>query len=193
MTRLRRAPRSPLAVAAILATPLFFVSLMAMSLTVEKPTVHHVLANGKLVERLGDPSGSTERAIWLLALVPPAAVLVIGVGGMLIGRVGVITSALAAITASVALLVPLDGWAHDHTARFPNGVDLIPRASTSDIYLRGEWEGTARHTAEQLGLATIVLAGLAIAIFALIEVRRRRHGVMPLPPPPPEVMSGGRA
>jgi hypothetical protein len=129
----------------------------------------------------------------LLALVPPAAVLVIGVGGMLIGRVGVITSALAAIAASVALLVPLDGWTHDHTARFPNGVDLIPRASTSDIYLRGEWEGTARHTAEQLGLATIVLAGLAIAIFALIEVRRRRHGVMPLPPPPPEVMSGGRA
>lgn len=193
MTRLRKAPKSPLAVAGILATPLFFVALMAMSLAVEKPTVHHVMSQGKMVEKLGDPSGATERAIWLLALVPPVGVVLIGVGGMLIGRAGVIASALAAIAASVALLVPLDTWTHDHTARYPDGVDLTPQASTSDIYLRGEWEGTARHTAEQLGIVTIVLAGLAIAIFALIEVRRRRHGVMPVPPPPPEVMTGGRA
>jgi hypothetical protein len=193
VTRLRKAPKSPLAVAGIFATPLFFVALMAMSLAVEKPTVHHVLSQGKMVEKLGDPSGATERAIWLLALVPPVGVVLIGIGGMLIGRAGVIASALAAIGASVALLVPLDTWTHDHTARYPDGVDLIPRASTSDIYLRGEWEGTARHTAEQLGIVTIVLAGLAIAIFALIDVRRRRHGVMPAPPPPPEVMTGGRA
>jgi hypothetical protein len=193
VTRLRRAPKSPLAVAGILATPLFFVALMAMSLAVEKPTVHHVLSQGKMVEKLGDPSGATERAIWLLALVPPVGVALIGIGGMLIGRAGVVTSALAALAASVVLLVPLDGWTQDHTARYPDGVDLTPQASTSDIYLRGEWEGTARHTAEQLGIVTIVLAGLAIALFALIEVRRRRHGVMPAPPPPPEVMTGGRA
>jgi len=190
---LRKAPKAPLAVAAILATPLFFVALMAMSLAVEKPTVRHVLSQGSVVERLGDPSGPTERAIWLLALVPPLGLVLIGVGGMLIGRAGVITSALTAIAASLALLVPLDTWTHDHTARYPDGVDLIPQSSTSDIYLRGEWEGTARHTAEQLGIATIVLAGLAIAIFVLVEVRRRRHGVMPAPPPPPEVMTGGRA
>ncbi len=193
MTRLRRAPKSPLAVAGILATPLFFVALMAMSLAVEKPTVHHVMSQGKMVEKLGDPSGATERAIWLLALVPPVGLALIGIGGMLIGRAGVVTSALAALAASVVLLVPLDTWTHDHTARYPDGVDLTPQASTSDIYLRGEWEGTARHTAEQLGIVTIVLAGLAIALFALIEVRRRRHGVMPAPPPPPEVMTGGRA
>jgi hypothetical protein len=193
VTRLRKAPKSPLAVAGILATPLFFVALMAMSLAVEKPTVHHVMSQGKMVEKLGDPSGATERAIWLLALVPPVGVALIGIGGMLIGRAGVVTSALAALAASVVLLVPLDTWTHDHTARYPDGVDLTPQASTSDIYLRGEWEGTARHTAEQLGIVTIVLAGLAIAIFVLIEVRRRRHGVMPVPPPPPEVMTGGRA
>ena len=193
MTRLRKAPKSPLAVAGILATPLFFVALMAMSLAVEKPTVHHVMSQGKMVEKLGDPSGATERAIWLLALVPPVGLALIGIGGMLIGRAGVVTSALAALAASVVLLVPLDTWTHDHTARYPDGVDLTPQASTSDIYLRGEWEGTARHTAEQLGIVTIVLAGLAIAIFVLIEVRRRRHGVMPVPPPPPEVMTGGRA
>ena len=173
---LRKAPKAPLAVAAILATPLFFVALMAMSLAVEKPTVRHVLSQGSVVERLGDPSGPTERAIWLLALVPPLGLVLIGVGGMLIGRAGVITSALTAIAASLALLVPLDTWTHDHTARYPDGVDLIPQSSTSDIYLRGEWEGTARHTAEQLGIATIVLAGLAIAIMAscLLRLHLRR-------------------
>jgi hypothetical protein len=192
VTRFRKAPKSPLAVAGILATPLFFVGLMAMSLAIEKPTVHQVVSNGKTVEKLGDPSGATERAIWLLAIVPPVGLLLIGVVvAMLIGRWGVITSALTAIAASVALLVPLDTWTQEHTARYPDGVDLIPKSSTSDIYLRGEWEGTARTTAEQLAVATIVLAGVAIAIFVLFEVRRRRHVVAPLTPPPPEVMSGG--
>ena len=183
--RLRKAPKAPLAVAGILATPLFFVALMAMSLALEKPTVHHVLKNGKL----GDPSGSTERAIWLLALVPPLALVLIGVVGMLIGRAGVITSSLTAITAALVLLVPLDTWTSRHTARYPDGIDLIPRSSTSDLYLRGEWEGTARHTAEQLGIATIVLAGLALGFLALFELRRRRGVAAPVPPPPPEVIT----
>src|SRR2546423_368989 len=83
-------------------------------------------------------------------------------------------SALAAAGAAVALLVPLNGWRNDHTARFPDGVDLIPRSRASeDIYRPGEWEGTARHTALQLGLVTIVMAGLVVAVFALLEVRRR--------------------
>jgi hypothetical protein len=191
VTRLRKAPKAPLAVAAILATPLFFVALMAASLAVEKPTVHHVLSNGQMVVKLGDPAGSTERTIWLLAVVPPIGLLLIGVGGMLVGRAAVVTSALTAIAATVVLLVPLDTWTHRHTARYPDGIDLIPRASTSDLYLRGEWEASARRTAEQLGITTIVLAGLAIAIFALLEVRRRRGIVPPVPPPPPEIVSGG--
>ena len=69
--RLRKAPKSPLAVAGLLATPLFFVALMAMSLAIEKPSVRHVLTNGRIVAKLGDPLGSTERGIWLLSLVPP--------------------------------------------------------------------------------------------------------------------------
>jgi hypothetical protein len=185
--RLRKTPKAPLAVAGILATPLFFVALMAMSLAVEKPTVRHVVSQGTLVERLGDPAGSTERTIWLLAIIPPLGLVLIGAAAMLIGRAGVIVSALTAIAATVVLFVPLDTWAHRHTAHFPEGIDLIPRSSTSDIYLRGEWEGTARHTAEQLGIATIVLAGLAIAIFGLLELRRRRGIVPPTPPPPPEI------
>jgi hypothetical protein len=108
---------------------------------------------------------------------------------MLIGRAGVITSSLTAIAATLVLLLPLDTWTHRHTARYPNGIDLIPRSSTSDLYLRGEWEGTARHTAEQLGIATIVLAGVAVGILALVAVRRRRHVAAPVPPPPPEVIT----
>jgi hypothetical protein len=187
--RLRKAPRAPLAVAGILATPLFFVALMAMSLALEKPSVHHVLRNGKVVAKLGDPLGSTERAIWLLALVPPVGLVLIGAAGMLIGRAGVITSSLTAIAAALVLLLPLDTWTSQHTARYPDGIDLIPPSSTSDLYLRGEWEGTARRTAEQLGIATIVLAGLALGFLALFELRRRRGVAAPVPPPPPEVIT----
>ena len=39
MRRLRNAPKTPLAVAGILATPLFFVALMAFSLVLDKPSV----------------------------------------------------------------------------------------------------------------------------------------------------------
>ena len=189
--RMRKAPKAPLAVAGLFATPLFFVALMAMSLAVEKPAVRHVLTNGKVVAKLGDPVGSTERAIWLLALVPPAGLVLVGVGGMLIGRAGVISSSLTAIAATLVLLLPLDTWTSRHTARYPDGIDLVRRGSTSDIYLRGEWEGTARHTAVQLGIATIVLAGLALGTFALVEVRKRRRVPAPVPPPPPEIATGG--
>lgn len=184
MRLLRSAPRSPLAVAGILATPLFFVALMAMSLALEKPSVRHMLRHGKLVTTLGDPAGRTEATIWLLACAPPVALVLIGVCAMLAGRAGVVISSFSAIALTVALLVPLDGWATHHAARYPVGVDLIPpSAGSGDIYLRGEWEGTSRRTADQLGAAAIVIAAVAIAIFLLFEVRRRRGVVPPLPPP----------
>jgi hypothetical protein len=189
--RLRTAPRTPLAVAGILAMPLFFVALMAMSLAVEKPTVHHVFKHGTSLTTLGDPSGTTEATIWLLAATTAVILVLVGAGSMYLGRAGVVPTSLAAIALMVALLVPLDGWVRHHSARFPVGVDLIPRsAGSEDIYLRGEWEGTARHTAEQLGVATIVIAGAAIAIFVLLELRRRRGIVPPPPPPPPEIAGG---
>jgi len=187
--QLRKAPKAPLAVAGILATPLFFVGLMAMSLALEKPSVSHAVKHGQTVTLLGDPTGATEAKIWLLALVPPVGLVLIGVAGMLIGRAGVITSSLTAIAAALVLLLPLDTWTTRHTARYPDGIDLIPRSSTSDLYLRGEWEGTARHTAERLGVATIVLAGLALGFLAFFELRRRRHIAAPVPPPPPEVLT----
>jgi hypothetical protein len=178
-------------VSAILAMPLFFVGLMAMSLAVEKPTVHAVLRHGKPVAVLGDPSGATEATIWLLAVAPALAVVLLGAAAMYLGRVGVVATSIGAIAVTAALLIPLDGWVTRHTGRYPVGVDLIPpSAGSEDIYLRGEWEGTARHTAVQLGVATIVLAAAALAIFLLLDVRRRRGLVPPPPPPPPEVAAG---
>jgi hypothetical protein len=193
MRRLRTAPRAPVAVAGILAMPLFFVGLMAMSLAVEKPSVGHALKHGKTVTVLGDPTGTTEAKIWLLAAAPPLALALLGVAGMLLGRAGVVVSALAAIALSIALLVPLGGWAKGHADRYPVGVDLIPRsAGSQDIYLRGEWEANAKRTAEQLGIATMSIAGVAIIVFGLLEFRRRRGLVPPAPPPPPVIAMGGR-
>ena len=191
MRRLRGLPRAPLAVGGILATPLFFVGLMTMSLAVEKPSVHHVLRHGRRMTALGDPAGVTEAKIWLLALAPALVLVLVAAGAMLIGRAGVIVTSLAAIALTTSLLVPIDGWAARHTARFPVGVDLIPpSAGSADVYLGGEWEGTARHTAEQLGAATIGIAVAALAIVLLLEARRRRGPVAPPPPPPPEVATG---
>jgi len=190
MRRLRTAPRAPLAVAGILATPLFFVGLMAMSLAVERPSVEHTVKKGKSVTVFGDPTGATEAKIWLLAVVPALALVLFGVGTMLLGRAGVVVTSPGAIALSVALLVPLGGWANGHSGRYPVGVDLIPIGS-QDIYLRGEWEGTAKHTAEQLGIATMSIAGVAIAVFSLFEFRRRRGLVPPPPPPPPAIAMGG--
>ena len=192
MRRLRTAPKAPAAVAGILAMPLFFVGLMAMSLAVEKPSVGHVLRHGKTVTVLGDPTGTTEAKIWLLAAAPPLALALLGVASMLLGRAGVVVVALGAIALSIALLVPLGGWANGHTDRYPVGVDLISPTSRSDIYLRGEWEGTAKHTADQLGIATMSIAGVAILVFGLLEFRRRRGLVPPPPPPPPVIAMGGR-
>jgi hypothetical protein len=169
--------------------PLFFVGLMAMSLAVEKPGVRHV---GKLHKAvLGDPTGSTEAKIWLLAVVPSLALVLLGLASMLLRRTGVVVTSVAAIALSVGLLVPLGGWANGHTARYPLGIDLTSPSATGDIYLRGEWEANAKRTADQLGVATMSIGGAAIAIVILLEFRRRRGLVRPLPPPPPEIAMGG--
>jgi hypothetical protein len=192
--RFATAPKAPLAVATVLATPLFFAALMAVSLAVEKPTVRHVLKHGKLLTTRGDASTSTEVTIWLLALVPVVAVVLTGVVGMLLGRLGTIAAAVVAIAAAVVLLVPLNSWTRRHTARYPCGADVFcPKKFTQsqDIYRRGEWEAGARHTAMQLGIVTIVISGIAIGLTVLFELRRRRHRPVPVPPPPPEITLGG--
>jgi hypothetical protein len=184
--RLRRAPKAPLAIAGILATPLFFVALMAFSLVLEKPSVE-VTRRG--VEVLADPARATVAAIYLLALGISALVVLIGIIALLLpARVAVFVPSVGAIGVTIALLLPLDTWGAEHSARYPDGVDLIPRKDPSDLILRGEWEENARRTANQIGLWTIAIAIAAIAIAIAIEIRRR-SGIAPPPVPPPPEMS----
>ena len=187
MGRLRSTSKAPLSVAGILATPLFFVALMAFSLRFDEPSVR-VAANGARV--VEEPLGSTVALIYLLSFGVSAAVVLVGVAAMLVpGRVaGVVVPALGAIGVTVALLLPLDTWEADHTARYPLGVDLIPKRSVEDLMLRGEWEENARRTAQEIGFWTIVIAVAAIVITVALEIRRRR-GVEspPVPPPPPDI------
>lgn len=175
-----RRSRAPLAIAAVLAMPLFFVGLMAMSLAVEKPSVVHAVKHGRAVAVLHDPSGSNEVKIWLLALLPVLVMLLVGTIAIRLGRAGVVVSAVAAIAVSIALIAPLGTWARDHAGRFPVGVDLIPRsAGSGDIYRRGEWEANAKKAARQIGFDTIGIAGLVLVFVAIGTVRRRRQAEAP--------------
>ena len=184
--RLRRAPKAPLAVAGILATPLFFVSLMAFSLVLDKPSVD-VTKRG--AEVLADPAQATVGAIYLFSIGVSTLVVLIGVIALLLpARAAVFVPAIGAIGVTIALLLPLDTAEAEHTSRYPQGVDLIPRKDPSDLILRGEWEENARRTANQIGLWTIAIAVAAIVVAAAVDVRRRR-GVTPPPVPPPPEMS----
>jgi hypothetical protein len=186
VNRLRRAPRAPLAIAGILATPLFFVGLMAFSLWLDKPSVE-VTRRG--AEVLGDPVRGTVATIYLLSFGVSALVVGIGVLALLLPpRVAVFVPPLGAIVVTIALLVPLDGWQAEHTARYPDGVDLVVKRDPSDLILPGEWEENAWRTANQIGLWTIAIAVAALVIAGALEIRRRR-GVVgpPTPPPPPEI------
>ena len=64
-------------------------------------------------------------------------------------------------------------WELHHTARFPQGVDLIPTNSISNRYDPGEWEGQARQTALSLEHWTIGIALAAMLVAVTMIVRRR--------------------
>lgn len=185
MSRLRGAPRAAVAVAGILAAPLFFVGLMAFALKLDEPTMR-VTASGKTV--LGDPEKATVLSIYLAALAVSAGVVLVGVLATLFrSRLAPVVPAVGAIVATVLLLVPLGTWKTQHTARYPLGVDLIPQRAADDLILRGEWEQNAYTTARQIGFSTIAIAIAAIGITIVVEVRRRRGIVGPPVPPPPEI------
>ncbi|HEY2207783.1 MAG TPA: hypothetical protein VGH26_00720 [Gaiellaceae bacterium] len=190
MSRLRGASKAPLAVAGILALPLFFVGLMAFSLKLDKPS-HTVAKSGGVV--LGDPTKGTVGTIYLCAFAVSLGVVLVGVIAMLLrSRFASIVPAVAGIAAAVALVVPLGTWATEHTNRYPLGVDNIPQNSPQDLFLRGEWEENAKTTAHQIGLVTIGIAVAAIVLTVLLEVRRRRgRETMVVEPPPIELDTGG--
>ncbi|HJU35803.1 MAG TPA: hypothetical protein VJ716_00095 [Gaiellaceae bacterium] len=185
MSRFHGASKAPLAVAGILALPLFFVALMAFSLKLDKAS-HHTTKKGTLA--LGDPTKGTVGTIYLVALAVVGALVLVGALAMLLrSRLAALVPAGAGILGSILLLLPLGTWAAEHTQRYPLGIDNIPQRSPQDQFLRGEWEATARTTAHQLGLVTIGLAIAAIVLTVLLEVRRRRGIAGPSVPAPPAI------
>jgi hypothetical protein len=182
--------KAPLAVAGILALPLFFLGLLAFALRFDKPS-HHQTPTGTLA--LADPTKGTLGTIYLLALLLALAVVLVGVLAMLLrSRLAVLVPAGAAILASILLMLPLSTWAAQHAARYPLGVDNIPSSSPQDLALRGEWEAETVTSARQIAFATIGIALGAILVTVALEVRRRRgRDGMLIEPPPLELQTGG--
>ena len=74
----RRGSKAPLGLAALLSITLFFATLMASSLAIDRPRVVHRLRHGKVVLHYEQSSNATEAKIWALALVPVAILLLVG-------------------------------------------------------------------------------------------------------------------
>ena len=164
--------RAPLGIAAFIAIPLFFSSLMSASLAVEKP---HVIAwrDGSVLRlRYHDPSPSNELRIWLWALLPP---LLLVLAGWIATRLplGFYLVCVAALVDAMAVVHKTKTWEAHHTERFPQGVDLIPGTNAiSNRYDPGEWEAQARQTALSLEHWTIGLALAAMLVAAALRLRR---------------------
>jgi hypothetical protein len=181
LARLLPATKAPLGLAGVLALPIFFASLMAVSLAIEKPkTYAWRRANGKLIVRYHAPTASTEAKIWLLAFVAPLLLVLVGVVASRF-RYGLYVVCVAAIVDALALTIRLGRWEQHHTARYPFGEDLYPDSSTSSLIDRGEWEHEAAGTVHSLVGYTIGLALAAAAIALFVAWRRRRR---PSAPPP---------
>ena len=57
--------RAPLAIAAFIAIPLFFSSLMSATLALEKPLKYEWMRGGKLLTTWHDPTSRNVAVIWL--------------------------------------------------------------------------------------------------------------------------------
>ena len=166
--------KAPLGIAAFIAIPLFFSSLMSASLAIERPRVVQWRDGATLHASYHDPATGNELRIWLWALLPP---LLLVAAGWIATRLplGFYVACVAAIVDAMAVVHKTKTWEAHHTARFPPGVDLIPTSSISNRYDAGEWEGQARQTALSLEHWTI---GVALAaMLAALALIVRRHFV----------------
>jgi hypothetical protein len=173
--RLRPPTKAPLALAGFLALPIFFASLMASSLALEKPrVVEWSRPHGHIARIFHEPSSSNEARIWLFALVPPLILVLAGWVASFIPH-GLYLSCGAAIVVGLALFPRLHRWELHHTLRFPYGEDLLADQTTSSSLARGEWEKDAADTVHSLVHYTIGLAIAAALISLLLAYRRRRN------------------
>jgi len=170
----RLIPRSKaaLGLAGFLALPIFFASLMAATLAIEKARVVE-WTRGKGIARVWhEPTGSTEAKIWLLALVPPLLLVAAGWIAAHFPYALYVTCAAACIDA-LALTIRLHRWELHHTARFAYGEDLLADQTTSSSLQRGEWEQDAADRVPSLVHYTLGLALGAAAIALFLTYRRR--------------------
>ncbi len=172
--------RAPLGIAAFLAIPLFFSSLMASTLAQERPVkIQWQGCHSGLCTVWKDPSSATEARIWLWALLPSLVLVVVG---LIAARLplGFYVSCVAGIVVAMAVAHKTSTWAHHHTLRYPLGVDLIPPSDTiNDQWSRGQWEKDALATALSLEHWTIGVALAAMLVMALLWLRARRHARRP--------------
>jgi hypothetical protein len=166
--------RAPLSIAAFIAIPLFFSSLMASTLALEKPLKYEWKGckNG-LCTTWHDPTTATVAKIWLWAVVPPLVLVLVGAISTRL-PLGFYVSCLAGIVIAIAVVYKIATWQRHHTERYPNGVDLIPASNPqSNKYDPGQWEQSARETAVSLEHWTIGVALAAALVMAWLHVRRR--------------------
>jgi hypothetical protein len=174
--------RAPLGIAAFIGIPLFFSSLMASTLALEKPHTIQWRDGGRLLTTWHDPSSGTVARAWLWAMVPPLALLLIGAIATRL-PLGFYIASLAAVPIAMAVVHKTATWERHHTARFPNGVDLIPAGqlyAASNKYDPGQWEAMARQTALSLQHWTIALALASATTMAVLYVRRRYFARSPV-------------
>ena len=165
---------APVALAAFLSLPVFFASLMAVSLAIEKPrVVEWSRPGGHLARIFHTPTGSLEAKIWLLSLVAPLLLIVAGWIATSLPYSIYLTCA-AAIGDALALTIRLHRWQLHHTARFPYGQDLLADQTTSSSLARGEWEHDAAATVHSLVHYTVGLALASALIAAFLAYRRSR-------------------
>lgn len=166
--------RAPLGIAAFLAIPLFFCSLMASALAQEKPAKVQWKGCRAICTVWHPPSTSNEAKIWLWALVPSLVLVLVGFIATRLPA-GFYISCVASIAIAMAVVHKTAIWERHHTARFPYGVDLIPGfESQSNQWSAGQWEAEARSTALSLEHWTIGIALAAMLMMAFLWVRSQR-------------------
>jgi hypothetical protein len=184
--RLRIETKSSLAIAALLSAPLYFASLLASSLALDKPRLAGTHEY--------PPSSGTEARIWAAALVVPAILMAVGVAALPLRRFGIFASAVAGIVACLVLPTVSNGWIGRHERRFPFGMDFVKDSSASNLSSRGEWEHAAQDTISSMTHWTLALAVGAIVVAGLLELRRRsgREAIV-IGPPPAAITGEGEA
>jgi hypothetical protein len=189
LPRLRRRNLAPVAVAGIVAFPIFFAAVLAVSLAIERPHRFQWRGrDGRLIEVDHPPTSGQEAKIWALALVLPVALVVVGLLASLWPRGGIYVVAAAGIALAVALPHRLDRWSAHHASRFPFGMDLIPDSNPSSTLGKGEWEQSAKETVLSLTHYAMGIAVAAAVVTTLLALRRRySRQPAPVGPPPPAV------